>query len=849
MIFSPIIISSKNIGHSIDWGVPDEPLLLQRRFYVNNYVWWDNFNGIDRGSYMRDFFYNFIGTLPSLIFNLKGNILIKSYIVFTSAIGAYGFYILSNKLSNIYKGKSDNISSFVIGIFYSMSVFMINLLISGEFFGFHIAFGIIPFLFSVFIDYILLPSIKNVIKLSLVSTLVLIGWQQYMLLCAPILLALFIYIKKEIKYYIFSISIFIVILLFLNLWWILPIIYSKSIETYISDLDALSSTYKNHDITFRLPYSLLDIDWSWHFSINKIPTAYLYIILVIIGISSLFIKKVTKLVCTLFIIDLFYLSMAAGIDGPLGNLITFAINNKFMSWYIQIFRSPVDFLIGHHIIFAILLLFGLSNIINIIKSHKLKYLILSIIVIVILIPHISWSKYIEADIENDVFFNLYIENEEIVNFYKESVISRNILFVPPVHHVTFLPNENQHYRNGPDPLVLWAPSNVIAAYSHAYYINDYIIELLNSIKENNIALFIHKLNLLNIEYIILRKDVIATDPIYNISIGEVKNMLDNNTYFKKYLDGKSIIVYKFIGGKQFMLISNSSSGIKQIITKDLRIEPPVCNDNSINIEDEKTNIIVNHCIDRVEWIHVVKPFLLETNALYRFEIKGLSIDKPFYIKVYFQNMRTEEEKNALIDIVKPSQSRDAYYFHDKSYNYMNNTFYGYFDTINVKRITGEDLIYTYITIMLYNNDLTNGAAHISFDDITVYKTDIINEYPEPQYIKINPTMYKLKLINIEPTLLQFSQNYSDDWELQIYKYGELTHKTQPFALYSFLNGFTINEIGELELILIYRPQEVFEYALLVSLMTLLILLILFTIFYRQKVTNIIIYIVKAIYRR
>ncbi|HIH71984.1 MAG: putative membrane protein, conserved [Thermococcales archaeon 44_46] len=97
------------------------------------------------------------------------------------------------------------------------------------------------------------------------------------------------------------------------------------------------------------------------------------------------------------------------------------------------------------------------------------------------------------------------------------------------------------------------------------------------------------------------------------------------------------------------------------------------------------------------------------------------------------------------------------------------------------------------------------------------------------YTKINPTLWKVKVNATKPFMLTFAESYDPLWEARVYKDGKLMEKVSPVPVYGVINGFWINQTGNLEIVLRYTPQDWFERGLIISLTT--FILSVFYIFY------------------
>jgi len=87
------------------------------------------------------------------------------------------------------------------------------------------------------------------------------------------------------------------------------------------------------------------------------------------------------------------------------------------------------------------------------------------------------------------------------------------------------------------------------------------------------------------------------------------------------------------------------------------------------------------------------------------------------------------------------------------------------------------------------------------------------------YEKVDPTLWKVKVNATRPFMLSFAEAYDPLWEARVYKDGNLVEKVGSIPLYSVVNGFWINETGELEIIIRYKPQDWFEIGLMISATT------------------------------
>jgi hypothetical protein len=140
-------------------------------------------------------------------------------------------------------------------------------------------------------------------------------------------------------------------------------------------------------------------------------------------------------------------------------------------------------------------------------------------------------------------------------------------------------------------------------------------------------------------------------------------------------------------------------------------------------------------------------------------------------------------------------------------------------------------------------DPSDGNAATWFDDIGIYPVkdflDVVwlystknnnetlnelfktNETPASiiNYTKIDPTKYKVKVKAKKPFMLSFAESYDPLWEARVYKDGVKVEVAKSIPMYSVINGFWIDETGNLEIEIRYKPQDWFVLGLWVSVTT------------------------------
>ncbi|NJE12884.1 hypothetical protein [Thermococcus sp. LS2] len=93
------------------------------------------------------------------------------------------------------------------------------------------------------------------------------------------------------------------------------------------------------------------------------------------------------------------------------------------------------------------------------------------------------------------------------------------------------------------------------------------------------------------------------------------------------------------------------------------------------------------------------------------------------------------------------------------------------------------------------------------------------QFNKTEYSMINPTLYTVTLNLTKPSMILFAESYDPLWEARVYKDGKLVEKVSPVPVYGVINGFWVNQTGNLEIVLRYTPQDWFERGLIISLTT------------------------------
>ncbi len=108
--------------------------------------------------------------------------------------------------------------------------------------------------------------------------------------------------------------------------------------------------------------------------------------------------------------------------------------------------------------------------------------------------------------------------------------------------------------------------------------------------------------------------------------------------------------------------------------------------------------------------------------------------------------------------------------------------------------------------------------NVSFVEVT--NRVVLNRNLLPvAYKRENPATVMVKINSSTPFTLVFAEAYDPLWEARVYKDGELVERVRSIPVYGVINGFWINETGNLTIVIRYVPQDWFELGLKISFIT------------------------------
>ncbi len=107
-------------------------------------------------------------------------------------------------------------------------------------------------------------------------------------------------------------------------------------------------------------------------------------------------------------------------------------------------------------------------------------------------------------------------------------------------------------------------------------------------------------------------------------------------------------------------------------------------------------------------------------------------------------------------------------------------------------------------------------------DETLENIFTTNEIPATilEYKKVDSTEYIAKINASKPFALSFAEAYDPLWEARVYRDGKMLESVEPTPIYDVINGFWVNDTGNLDIVIRYKPQDYFEIGLIIFGITL-----------------------------
>ena len=325
--------------------------------------------------------------------------------------------------------------------------------------------------------------------------------------------------------------------------------------------------------------------------------------------------------------------------------------------------------------------------------------------------------------------------------------------------------------------VLGADIGLKKSYSSMYFYSN-----LHSGSQFTESSFKKYLTLFGIDRIIFMGDIMNRYIIYPEKDIYIKNMLDN--YSDRQVFGQ-ITLYN----------STDKSPIFNILNNNLIFSKYWTNNDS------------NETINETDgWIGKnITPFVsIDDKKLYAI---GIDVDA--------NNSQDVNYKISFFD--KNFVNLEDMVLNKDYFNYLNPLGTLKFENnVNIIAIPPAESEYIYITTWNKDENKFEREINVNIEEVN---TSTVS------YKKESPTKWQLEINSSKPFLLSFATTYDKHWNAKINKInGEPVDlpKISPIPLYSsVINGFWIDESGNVDITIEYELQKWFDIGLLISLMTIL----------------------------
>jgi hypothetical protein len=88
-----------------------------------------------------------------------------------------------------------------------------------------------------------------------------------------------------------------------------------------------------------------------------------------------------------------------------------------------------------------------------------------------------------------------------------------------------------------------------------------------------------------------------------------------------------------------------------------------------------------------------------------------------------------------------------------------------------------------------------------------------------EYVKVNPTLWHVHINSSRPSTIAFAEPYDQTWQATVYRDGKKVDSVDSMPLYGVINAFQIEQIGDLDLVIRFVPQDWYEVGLVISALT------------------------------
>lgn len=500
-----LLLTPGTVGHNWDWSIP-APIKHLQYFGESLPFTWRNFSlGEPISLWLPSLPFNFFLTLPSF-FGLGGDFISKFLIILTIVLSGMGMFLLVENMVSF------TFASFLSGFFYAFSPFLFAELIGGAATQFF-AYSLFPWL--LYFVRRLNQEKKRFWLYLLLSTLTLslITISLQVLVLASLTLGVYFLIQEKKLTYLKNLLFIYFFYFFLNLYWILPtIVEFSSIQTTLGGAPWFSYFTIQNLVPFLLE-AFVNVGYTRPFFLATINEKILSIWFLIVYLGVIFIlwrnllnsKKEAVFWASVFLLSLI---LVTGGKEPAGDQVIWLYQNFPL---MSLFRSPQHFIVLPTFTMAILLGLAFSSI---------KWKLLSKIIVISWLLFWLHPFFLLGDLGSQLLRNKKMEHLDVYRLspgYQKvfKLLSADpqdfkILFLPMSGSPYYLQTEYQNEAQGGDPLVTYSFKDTLTTdTSYGTQGRQLALQLEKSFCERkaNISLA-DVLGLMNMKYLILRKDVI-----------------------------------------------------------------------------------------------------------------------------------------------------------------------------------------------------------------------------------------------------------------------------------------------------------------------------------------------------
>ncbi len=324
--------------------------------------------------------------------------------------------------------------------------------------------------------------------------------------------------------------------------------------------------------------------------------------------------------------------------------------------------------------------------------------------------------------------------------------------------------------------------------------------------------------------------------VLNISFKVNKD--DKYKIFIRYLENRRGGAIRVYIDDKFVAEVNTTSPLDRFVWRDLGTYRLTKGKHILRIENKYGfNVINIILLIPIDWyndlINKLNEFVKHTSIVYVFEAESDMLS--FNGKI----MKNKNASNSEVLYLKPGDVawrhfeviRSGYYFiairlkgeatimiDNNSFNVsLSNLAFNYIGPIYLSQ--GNHTISISATKKAVYLDVVWIYNVSSPDDIkSINGLFVAKDEPAKilSFRRINPTLWKIKVIARRPFMLVFAEGFDPLWEARVYRGDKLVERVRSIPVYGVINGFLINATGNLTIVIRFVPQDWFELGLRIS---------------------------------